>query len=846
MATNNKTSALVDSLLPSFLDEDGEKFQAFVRAYYEWMETTNQVTDRSKNLLTYQDIDNTADEFLKYFKREILSSFPDSILGDKSLVYKRIKDLYRAKGSEQAYKLLFRILYDEEIEFYYPGNDILRASDGVWVQETTIRLSQPFVGNPENLTSLTVTGLTSGATAIVDRVTSTSEQGVPVFELFLSEIEGTFEDSETVQNSDGSISGVIVASVGPLKGVIISFGGDQHQLGDGVNITSAVGSSANGTVTRTVDNSLNVFLANGGSGYIVGTPLTIVGGGGAGATFRVSAISNTETLQIYDDVISDIKDTVISANNYATSNTGAVSANLAIANSSTVLSAGLGTSNVTAGTISGITFTSRGSNYTSLPDVTARYDAVADQDIPDGFGGIKGFNAVFTPERVAGSIAEISINNPGSAYSRSSLVTLTNITRANTNPAIGAPLVTGVITYPGGYQDTRGFLSWNNKLQDNYYYQEFSYVIKSSRAIDVYRELVTNSVHPAGTKLFGETEISANIFVTFSADPFVNLSIENLQSIESTESFGIPNVVQIISPSSITSGESIGILELEFQIDPQSVTTTLSISTDTDWEMNIGDGALIGIDSTLSFGTLISEFQVDPSSITTTEALGTPEVEFQIDPVSITTTVAFETDLDYEFNIGSGVLIGIDSTLQFGTLLTEFQVDPSSIASTANVVGIEGSSRSFDLGGTIASSEIVSTDSIIDMNLGGATLISISPSLSMSTDNAIYNVGTGTLTNQLVDDAQDLENKFISDYQNLTINTFPSNRVFDGVGTLFTTELEVGDTLLITDVNDTGAEITVTVDSISDANTLVTTANATFANGDLAIISSGTYLFNNS
>ena len=33
MATDNKTSVLVDSLLPEFLDTEGPKFQAFVKAY---------------------------------------------------------------------------------------------------------------------------------------------------------------------------------------------------------------------------------------------------------------------------------------------------------------------------------------------------------------------------------------------------------------------------------------------------------------------------------------------------------------------------------------------------------------------------------------------------------------------------------------------------------------------------------------------------------------------------------------------------------------------------------------------------------------------------------------------
>ena len=53
MATNNKTSLLIDSQLPEFIKTEGPKFEAFVKAYYEWMETNGQFTERSKNLIDY-------------------------------------------------------------------------------------------------------------------------------------------------------------------------------------------------------------------------------------------------------------------------------------------------------------------------------------------------------------------------------------------------------------------------------------------------------------------------------------------------------------------------------------------------------------------------------------------------------------------------------------------------------------------------------------------------------------------------------------------------------------------------------------------------------------------------
>ena len=57
---NNKTSLLIPSQLPEFIRDDPsyQNFSLFLQAYYEWMEQSGNVTDASKNLTNYWDIDN--------------------------------------------------------------------------------------------------------------------------------------------------------------------------------------------------------------------------------------------------------------------------------------------------------------------------------------------------------------------------------------------------------------------------------------------------------------------------------------------------------------------------------------------------------------------------------------------------------------------------------------------------------------------------------------------------------------------------------------------------------------------------------------------------------------------
>ena len=79
-----------------------------------------------------QDIDYitaTLNDFVRWFKSEFIPSIPTEIISNPKQLIKRVKQFYRAKGTQKSYRLLFRILFNEEMEFYYPWRDLFRASD---------------------------------------------------------------------------------------------------------------------------------------------------------------------------------------------------------------------------------------------------------------------------------------------------------------------------------------------------------------------------------------------------------------------------------------------------------------------------------------------------------------------------------------------------------------------------------------------------------------------------------------------------------------------------------------------------------------------------------------------
>lgn len=62
----------------------------------------------------------------------------------------------------------------------------------------------------------------------------------------------------------------------------------------------------------------------------------------------------------------------------------------------------------------------------------------------------------------------------------------------------------------GSFQSDTGRLNvGTQKLTDSYFYQDYSYVVKSKKSINDYRDLIKGTTHPAGFQLFGEMMIDS-------------------------------------------------------------------------------------------------------------------------------------------------------------------------------------------------------------------------------------------------------------------------------------------------------------------------------------------------
>lgn len=260
-----KTSDVITLQIPDVFQAEGPNLVAFMQAYYEWLDSSDYGND--VELLTLRDIDETVDGFLHYFKETYLTNFPSLSPEHIRLFVKNIGSFYNARGTEESFKLLFRLLYGLEAKVFNPGQNILIASDGKWHKpiylETTLNFDSSLYINK------TITGSQSGSTAVVENITRKNVNGAFYSVVYISNVSGNFIAGERVSyNGDLTNAPVILGS---LNEIDIIEGGQDNQIGDVFEVTSDVGRYGKARVTATENGTgrVDFNLIDGGSGYTV-------------------------------------------------------------------------------------------------------------------------------------------------------------------------------------------------------------------------------------------------------------------------------------------------------------------------------------------------------------------------------------------------------------------------------------------------------------------------------------------------------------------------------------------------------------------------------------------------
>ena len=183
-ANSHQTSLLVSEHVPDFIRSEHPTFVTFIEKYYEFLANNSLMATTSDSSVNYYgadtatkilpdlgDIDTTdLDNFSRSFNAQYGKFLPENFESEANRrnFQKNILDFYRSVGTADSFKYLFRLLFNEEIDLRFPIDEVLITSGGEYQRESYILV--PYVAGLEDMAEREITGVTSGATAMVNEV----------------------------------------------------------------------------------------------------------------------------------------------------------------------------------------------------------------------------------------------------------------------------------------------------------------------------------------------------------------------------------------------------------------------------------------------------------------------------------------------------------------------------------------------------------------------------------------------------------------------------------------------------------------------------------------------------
>lgn len=260
------TSQFIEQQFPAVFRSDGEELVAFIKAYYEFLESNDTYSTKlSREIFDTNDIDESLNKFIVHFKEKYLKDFPYVTATDKRFMVKHIMDFYRSKGSPRSLELLMKLLYNEESDVYYPGKDIFRASNSRWNEPKYIEVSES--ADIASFVNSQIVGSISKSKAFVEAIIKKRVNGKIVTILYLSKIEGSFVSGERVTNGSDLTTAPVV--LGSLSDITITLGGQDNKVGDVFDVVSNQGQNGKIRITG-IENStglVNFTIVDEGFGY---------------------------------------------------------------------------------------------------------------------------------------------------------------------------------------------------------------------------------------------------------------------------------------------------------------------------------------------------------------------------------------------------------------------------------------------------------------------------------------------------------------------------------------------------------------------------------------------------
>ena len=447
----NNLAPIVSKNIPEYLRGESPLFKAFVELYYKYADQKESAGYQILNANIESDIDTASSADIDKFYDTYGPSFPRLVSLDRRNLIKLLNKIYEAKGTEKAIKLLFRSVFNDEVSIYYPGEQRLKPSDGVFVREKYFTLRTITGALPVTQVSLSISNELGNFT--FENIRSEEIPGGYVRVYFQSYFNIQFAENQRVFyfSDAGSIlsAGDIVSSPSYLE------------------------------------------IVNPGAGWRVGQTFTIPGSSknSLAKVTEVNTLGGIVSVEILDYGYNHSANQVITVSPYSIQpETSAIYVESVLT--------------------------------TVTPTPTFTHTIHVSEPVKKVFERVSG-----VVDTISGYFSQNYVDN---SYIGASVISTTfsqeynpipqdtdlSITDWNLSRATFVFRQENIVTTRGYLENDNGQLSNQFiKLQDNYFYQAYSYLIKTSVDVKEYEGLL-KIIHPTGLKQFANLTKSTVLDLT--------------------------------------------------------------------------------------------------------------------------------------------------------------------------------------------------------------------------------------------------------------------------------------------------------------------------------------------
>ena len=165
-------SSYIDDLVPDHVETSFPDLVNFLKTYALYLERSNESAFYLNSLDIQRDIDYVEENLLTELQNEIGIAVPRDFATNPRTFYKHLIEFYRSRGTPESITSFFRVIFDDEVETYFPFVDILNPSDGNWNDQAAAIQADRTQFTPTN--TITISGTPT-------EVTGNNDAGNPIF-----------------------------------------------------------------------------------------------------------------------------------------------------------------------------------------------------------------------------------------------------------------------------------------------------------------------------------------------------------------------------------------------------------------------------------------------------------------------------------------------------------------------------------------------------------------------------------------------------------------------------------------------------------------------------------------